>query len=121
MIVRGALTDGFHLILDRIKSLDELGELDMKWVEEWWPKGKKPIADPNTAVVPRGPEGQAKVFAFWLPHGLGPDYDIHEVCRKFHKDFAMVENLLFGYFKLPIRADLPPEKVPCSYLDRKVE
>jgi hypothetical protein len=60
-----------------------------------------------------------KGFAFWLPHGLGNEYEIPEVWRKFHKDFAAFENLFIGYFKLPIRADLPPEELPCSYLGRR--
>jgi hypothetical protein len=56
---RPRLSDGsLYIILERIKSLNELGGLDMGCVEYWWRKGRKLIADPNANVVER-------------PHGLG--------------------------------------------------
>jgi hypothetical protein len=66
-------------------------------------------AERDSFLIPR--------LAFYprIAHGLGTDYDIPEVCRRFHKDFGALENLSFGYMKLPIRADLAPERLPCSY------
>jgi hypothetical protein len=116
MIFRGALTDDLHLILDGIM---ELGNIDMGRVAVLWPKGRRLISDPEANLHPRRTPGESQTFAFWLPHGLGSDYEIPEVCRRFHKDFTAIENVFFGYFKLPIRADLPPERLPCSFFGQR--
>lgn len=118
MIVRGALTEDFCVILARIGSLNELGELDIRNVECWWPRGRRLVADRNANIVERRPEGQAQAFGFWFPHGLGPDYEIPDVCRNFHKEFGRVEKLFFNHFKLETQKDLPPEYLPCNYLGR---
>jgi hypothetical protein len=100
---RPRLSDGsLYIILERIKSLNELGGLDMGCVEYWWRKGRKLIADPNANVVER-------------PHGLGLITRFPKFVGGFISRCPGGKSV-FKYFMLTTRADLPPELLPCDVL-----
>jgi hypothetical protein len=58
-----------------------------------------------------------RLFGLYLPLGLGSHFDLNGVRQYFDKDyFEPFEDLFWSYYKIPVRHDLPWEKLPSSYI-----
>lgn len=102
MIVRGAITQDFSQLMNKIEELGHFGRLDRVALEEFWPRDKHLVRNQKSGIIqPLTGNRDSPVVAFWLPHSMGEDINGEGLYKAFVTDlFEPLENLAVRSFNL---------------------
>lgn len=97
LIVRGAVVRDLYVLIECMRCDSEVGSLDEDELSQVWPEDRwivvNQMAQPMEPLVP----GRWPMFCFWLPHSLGENVELLEVCRLFDREkFVPFESLNYA-------------------------
>jgi hypothetical protein len=122
LIVRGAVVQDLHGIMDKIELLGEFGVLGREKLQKLWSKNKKLVRNHRAGAIKPPAVNQSPVVAFWLPYNLGEKISMEEIYKAFDEDFFIpFEDLFFRFFSLPNDPNLKNELRSAKALSREIK
>ena len=101
LIVRGAIEKSLWCLFERLSYSGELGTLNVERLRRVWPENRI-VRVSEKSGPPLVVKGKLTPFAFWLPHSLGNNLDLHQAYKHFEADnFVPFEELYNRYIGLP--------------------